>query len=211
MLFRLPRRSLALGAGATLLATSALTSCGMDERTNKINQITAGTVDRDGRLDALNVMVVSAEPETGTLVGLLTSNSDDEELSLDSVEVKDAEVSDFEPLVVAPTGSAQLTEAGIRIDGDFVAGDFIEVTLGFSDGEQVLQVPVLPSCRHYEGFDDAPTPSASPAPGASESAAPEEGATETEEVEGSEDGLDTEGSGTAVYECEPPEAPEHEE
>ena len=64
---------------------------------------------------------------------------------------------DLEPVTVPAGGSAQLHDAGIRIEGTFEAGEVYDVTLTFDNGDVVeLAMPVVTQCGQYEGLDDAP-------------------------------------------------------
>ena len=154
------RRTLRFTFGALLLATAAaLSSCGFDYATDRVNTLTAGTFDRSADVDILNAVVVSEYPGSGTLLGLLAQRADvDEPGVLTSVTTNvSEEPPEFEPVQVPVGGSVQLSEAGIRIDGDYEAGDFIDVTFTFENGEEVvLGVPVMAPCHEYEGLDDAP-------------------------------------------------------
>ena len=72
------RRSARLltATGALVLAASALTSCGFDYATDRVYTPGAGTNDRDGSVDVLGAVVVSAEDGSGTLVA--SFSNDDE-------------------------------------------------------------------------------------------------------------------------------------
>lgn len=157
---RHPRRTLRFAIGALLLAAPVLSSCGFDYATDRVNDITAGHTNRDASVDVLNALVVAGHPDSGTLVGMLVNNGveDDEDTELTSVTSgPDGTEAEFEPLAVPAGGSAQLQEAGIRIEGTFEAGGVYDVTLTFANGDEVeLAVPVVTECGHYEGYDDAP-------------------------------------------------------
>jgi hypothetical protein len=162
MHLRHSRRTLRFAIGVLLLAP-VLASCG-DYATDRVNNLTAGTFDRSADVDLLNAVVVAERPNSGTLIGLLvkpaTSNDTDQDepgvLSSITTDVSD-EAPEFEPIEVPTGGSAQLADAEIRIDGEFEAGEFIDVTLTFDNGDELtLGVPVMPACDEYEGYDDAP-------------------------------------------------------
>ena len=157
---RHPRRTLRYALGALLLAAPVLTSCGFDYATDRVNEITAGHTNRETDVDVLNSLIVAGQPDSGTLIGMLVNNDRDEEAELTSVTSgpDDAEA-EFEPLTVPAGGSAQLQDAGIRIEGTFAAGRVHDVTLTFEGGEVIeveLAVPVVTECGQYDGYDDAP-------------------------------------------------------
>ncbi len=154
-----PRATLRLAAVAVLVATPALASCGFDRATNKINQITAGTTERDGTVDVLNALIVSERPGSGTLIGQLANNDSEETIALETVvSGPDAVPASVQRLDVQPGGRRQLHEAEVRIDGSYVAGEVFEVMLSFDNGEEVeMTVPVVTACEEYEGLDDAPS------------------------------------------------------
>ncbi len=150
------RRTLRLALGALLLAP-VLSSCGFNYATDRINEITAGHNNRDGTVDVLNALIVSGQPDSGTLVGLLVNNDADTDIQLTAVTSgADQTAAEAGPVVVPADGRAQLQDAGIRIDGTFGAGEVYDVTLTFDNGEVVeLAVPVVTQCGQYDGLDDA--------------------------------------------------------
>lgn len=153
------RRTLRFAIGALLLAAPVLTSCGFDYATDRVNDHTAGSTDHGAAVDVLNALVVAAEPNSGTLLGLL-SNNDDQEHALTSLTGPEDAPVDFDEVEIPADGSAQLADAGVRIDGAFEAGDFIDLTLTFDNGDEVaIAVPVVTACGQYEGLDDAPATS----------------------------------------------------
>lgn len=154
-----PRAATRLAAVALLVAAPALTSCGFDRPTSKINQITAGDSERGASVDVLNVLIVSERPGSGTLVGLLVNNDQTESVALETVMTgPDAAPASVQRLEINPGGRRQLSEAEIRVDGAFRAGEVHEVVLGFSTGEEVeLGAQVVPACEEYAGLDDAPS------------------------------------------------------
>lgn len=177
----MPHLRLALAAGGLLLAVPALSSCGFDYPTERVNTVGAGVSERSEQVDVTGAAIVSGAPDSGNLIGSLSNNSETEGDTLVSVSGSQVEARRFEPVDVAPgrfVNLAALVEEGegIEVTGDFVAGDFVEVTFEFEASEPVtLNVPVAKNCYEYEGL--APTD-----------------ATEVPE--------------TDAYECTPPEAPE---
>lgn len=150
------RRSLAAAAGL-LLAVPALSSCGFDAATDRVNTIGAGVSERSSMVDALGIIVVSAEAGSGNVIGGLANNdreSDDTLVSLGG----DVTAAGFAPVEVPADGHvnlADLAEAGegIEVTGDFIAGDFVEITFEFAQADAVtLTVPVKKECYQYEGL-----------------------------------------------------------
>ena len=64
------RRALALGT-AGLAATAALSACGFNYPTDRINNLVAGVDDRSGTVEVLNAAVVSQSDNSGTFVATL--------------------------------------------------------------------------------------------------------------------------------------------
>ncbi|MGZ5399937.1 MAG: hypothetical protein ACXWDL_06915 [Nocardioides sp.] len=153
------RRSLALATGALLL-TAPLASCGFDPATNRVNTITPGTSDRDGTVDVLNAVIVSAEEGSGVFITTLVNNDLEDEASLDTITADDAEavqVSEFPPVTVAANGLVNLAgdgQEGIPVEGEVAPGAVIPMTLQLSGGQVVrLKVPVVANCQEFAGID----------------------------------------------------------
>ena len=57
-------------------------------------------------------------------------------------------------------------EQGIKVTGEFTAGEFIELSVGFDNGETAdMDVPVVTADDEYTGLDNGtgvPSPSAEP-------------------------------------------------
>lgn len=154
------RRTLALASGVLLLAPLTA-SCGFDYATDRVNENTAGATNREGTVDVLNALVVATGPGSGTFVAQLSNNNDAESAALTSVAGEAAGV----PLEVSaasvdllPRAAANLAdEEGIRVTGDFEAGQVLPMTLAFDTGEQIeVNVPVVAACEQYAELDDAP-------------------------------------------------------
>lgn len=153
------RRSLALVSGALLLS-APVASCGFDPATDRINTITPGTSDRDGTVDVLNAVIVSAEEGSGVLVTTLVNNDNEQEASLDSVTADDAEavqVGEFSAISIDPNGMVNLAaedQEGIPVEGELAAGDVVPLTLQLSGGQVIqLDVPVVWNCEEFAGID----------------------------------------------------------
>ncbi|MEI2810361.1 MAG: hypothetical protein V9F00_09195 [Nocardioides sp.] len=140
---------------ATTRDYTAANGVNVDEPTNDIAII--GTV------------VVSAEDGTGTLVGNL-ANKTDEPIALMSVKGVPGNTtvtsSEFAPITVPGRAGVPLAGGdveGIRLIGDFAAGDFLKLTLAFDNGDQILvNAPVAADDHAFDGFDNAPAPETTP-------------------------------------------------
>jgi hypothetical protein len=159
-----PRRSLALTVAALALTAPALTSCGFDYATDRYYTPANGANNRDGVVDVLGAVVVSTEPGSGTFLASLSNNSTTEATSfteLGATEGGDVTAAEFEPVEIAPGALINLAEppAEIEVTGEFEAGDFVEVALGFDNGERtVVEVPVVDNHGYFEGLDGEPLP-----------------------------------------------------
>jgi hypothetical protein len=152
-------RSLATAAAAIALA-APLTSCGFDNATEREYNVNSAAEEREGTVDVLNAVIVSAAEGSGTFVASLSNNDEAEEQSLTGIsggEGTTLEAADFEPVAVPPNGLVNLAEppADIVVTGDFTAGDFIPMSVDFGNGERIsFNVPVVPDDSGYwEGMD----------------------------------------------------------
>ncbi len=156
----MPHLRLALAAGGLLLAVPALASCGFDYPTERVNTVGAGVTNREGTVDIGGSLVVSAQPDSGTLIGALSNTSDDP-ISLESVtgEEGGVEVDEFEPVEVPGRGHVNLAtlaedDEGLIVSGSFEAGDFVTVTFNFDNDQSIsIDVPVMKPCYEYEDID----------------------------------------------------------
>ena len=150
------RRSLALTIAAVALATTGLSSCGFDYATDRYYTPSVGTNDRDGTVDVLAAVVVSTEPGSGTFIASLSNGDPDTDVSMTELGLSDGTPVEFEPVVVPAGELVNLAEpaADLKLTGDFEAGDFIELALGFDNGERVvLDVPVVVNGGYYADLD----------------------------------------------------------
>ena len=158
------RRSFALTTAAVALATTGLSSCGFDYATDRYYTPSVGTNDVEGTVKVLAAVVVSTEPGAGTFIASLSNNDQDEDVSLTELGLADGEPVDFEPVVVEKGALVNLAEpaANLELTGEFEAGDFVEVALGFDNGERVvLDVPVVENGGYYADLD-GPAPAEEP-------------------------------------------------
>lgn len=169
------RRTLVLAVGALLLATPALSSCGFNLATDRVNTTQHGATNRDKAVDVLAAVIIAEQPGTGTLSARLVNNSDG---PTELTEIAGAEAtlsfSSIEPTEIAAGRAVAVADLGegIRVDGDYQAGEIVPLTMTFSNGDQVtLDVPVVKACDVYADVEQAP-------PVESETA--ESGETETE-------------------------------
>jgi len=172
---RLPRRSarlrLSISVGALALAAPGVSACGFDNATDRENTIVNGTTNQEGEVDVLNAIVASSEEGSGTLIATLSNNSGEETVSLESVSFgsnSTVQVASFSPVEVAPHSLVNLAteDQGIKVTGEFAAGEFIELSLGFDNGETVdMAVHVVAAEDEYTDLDDGtgvPSPTGEP-------------------------------------------------
>ena len=107
----------------------------------------------------LSAVVVSTEPGSGTFVASLSNNYLDDEASLTEVTLIEGDSPapvEFEPVVIKPGALVNLAEpaADIKLTGDFEAGDFVEVAIGFDNGETVeMEIEVVENGGYYADLD----------------------------------------------------------
>ena len=149
-----------LVSAATVVALAApLSSCGFDYATDRVYTPGSGANNREGDVDVLSAVVVSAAEGSGTFVASLANNSPDAEESFTAVAGQDATVTaaEFEPITIPAGGLVNLAEpaAGIVLTGEFTAGDVVPLTVDFGNGERIsLNVPVVSNDTGYwEGMD----------------------------------------------------------
>lgn len=154
------RRSLVRATAALALA-APLTSCGFDYATDRYYNVAHGANDRDGAVDVLNAMVVSTEAGSGTFIASLSNNSTEEAQTFSELTGEGLTIAEFQPVEIPAGGLVNLAEPAtdIKVEGDFTAGDFIAVEIGFESGERTqLEIPVVPNSGEYAGLDGEPAP-----------------------------------------------------
>ena len=149
-----------LVTAATVVALAApLSSCGFDYATDREYSVNSAVENRDGVVDVLNAVVVSASEGSGTFVASFSNNDTSKEQTFTAVAGQDSSVTaaEFEPVTIPPDGLVNLAEpaADIVLTGDFAAGDVVPLTVDFGNGERVsLNVPVVSDDTGYwEGMD----------------------------------------------------------
>ena len=146
-------------AAAVVALAAPLSSCGFDYATDRDYTPGSGANNREGEVDVLSAVVVSAAEGSGTFVASFSNNDPDEEQTFTAVAGEDATVTaaEFEPITIAPGGLVNLAEpaAGIVVTGEFGAGDVVPLTVDFGNGERVsLNVPVVSNeTGYWEGMD----------------------------------------------------------
>jgi hypothetical protein len=181
------RRKIALALTGAMLAVPALSSCGFNKATDRVYTPAAGVNDQDTNVDVLGAVIVSGQEGSGTFVASFANNVPDEEVTVESLAGAGGttiQVESFEPIAVPAGGFVNLAdEGGIPVTGSFSAGDFVPVTVSFSNGERAtMKVPVVADEGDYEGLDGSASSSSSP----SESPSDEESPTESPSASPSE-------------------------
>ena len=171
---RLSRRNtkhrLALSIGALVLAVPGVAACGFNYATDREYTPGNGANNKQGDVDVLNAVIVSSEDGSGTFIATLSNNLSDETISLDSVSFgsnSTVEVAPFDAIEVPAHGFVNLAnDQGIKVAGDFAPGDFIELSLGFDNGETAdLDVHVVAADNEYTDLDNGtgvPAPAGTP-------------------------------------------------
>jgi hypothetical protein len=164
------RRSLGLGA-AGLAATTALTACGFNYPTDRINNPVSGVDYRDGTVDILNAVVVAKAANSGTFVATFVNGSPSKPVSLQSASGDNTTISNVSatPFTMQPGTLRNLAAtSGIPVSGTFALGQFVNISFQFDDGETAnLSVPVVTDDGQWAGLDTAtasPTPTSTASP-----------------------------------------------
>ena len=162
------RRSLALSTLGAVLLVPSLSGCGFNMATDRVYTPAAGVNYRDGSVDILNAAIVSKAPNSGTFVASFvndgTSKATFTDMSGDGSAIANV---DAKPIGIEPNTLVNLADqGGIHVSGTFTAGDFVNVTLDFDNGEsETMDVPVVSDGGQWAGLDTstgAPSPSSSP-------------------------------------------------
>ena len=153
-----------LVATAALVTTGALTSCSFgttnfDAQTNQNYNPAEGALDRDGTVDVLDAIIVSATDGSGRLISGLSNNDNAQDDTLVGVSGPAAEV-EFPTEVPIPSGrfvqlaDSDLSEA-IVVTGDEVdAGGHVELTFEFEHAEPVtVDVTVVPNTDEFASVE----------------------------------------------------------
>jgi len=158
----MPHLRLALAAGGLLLAVPALSSCGFDYPTERVNTVGAGVTAHDAKVDVGSALIVAGQADSGTLIGTLSNNTEDP-ISLTSMtggENGSITADQRDAIEVPAQGHVNLATLaedgeGLTVTGEFDAGDFVTVTLEFDNNESVtMEIPVMKPCYQFEGLDN---------------------------------------------------------
>lgn len=154
-----PRRTVATAAAVLALALP-LTSCGFDYATERDYTPASGANNRDGVVDVLSAVIVSAREGSGTFIASFSNNDPDSAATFTALsgdEGSDVAAAEFEPVEIGPGALVNLAEpaADIVVTGDFGSGNIVALTVDFGDGERVsLNVPVVTDdAGYWEGMD----------------------------------------------------------
>jgi hypothetical protein len=147
-------------AAAVLALAVPLSSCGFDYATDRDYTPAGGANNRDGDVDVLSAVVVSAAEGSGTFVASFSNNDPDDEQTFTAIagaEGAAVTAADFEPVTISAGGLVNLADPAtdIVLTGDFEAGDVLPLTIDFGNGERIsLNVPVVADDTGYwEGMD----------------------------------------------------------
>jgi hypothetical protein len=161
------RRTTALSVGSLLLAAPLLSSCGFNYATDRPNTLAAGVNNRDGSVDVLGAVIVSAQDNSGTFIAALANNDQTASVSLQSLAGAggdDLQAKSFPPRKIGPGGALNLSqEGGVPVTGTFKAGDVVSLAVVMDNGEKInLDVPVVADSGYFGGYDTSSSGSASP-------------------------------------------------
>jgi copper(I)-binding protein len=147
-------------AAAVLALAVPLSSCGFDYATDRDYTPAGGANNREGDVDILSAVVVSAADGSGTFVASLSNNDTDTEQTFTGVsgdEGASIEAAEFDPITIPAGGLVNLADpaADVVLTGDFAAGDFVPLAVDFGSGERVtMKVPVVADdFGYWEGMD----------------------------------------------------------
>jgi hypothetical protein len=220
---RLRSHRLTLLVAGALLASPLLAGCGFNYQTDRINTISAGTNDRSGTVDVLGAVVIAGQDNAGLFVASFVNKDVKDPIELDGVKQTDRvqPTGDEKPIEIAPGATVSLFQTGgLAIGGTFKAGEFLPVTVAFSNGQvTTVNVSVVPPCHQYslDKLTELTLPTAAASQDATDPAGqptPDVG-TETEATESESASADESGDESAAesdpYSCDPLPAIEHGE
>jgi hypothetical protein len=148
------RRRLTTAAVALTLPvlTAGLSGCGFDAPTDQRYNPAVGVNAQDGDVDALNVLIVSATPGSGTFVGTFANNDQDEGDALSGVTGEGVQVELGDQVDIPAGGLLTIDDGSATVTGDRVeAGNFVRLTITFDNAASVtLRAPVVPQSGPYE-------------------------------------------------------------
>jgi len=167
MPLRMSARLLA-SAGALALAAS-LSSCGFNYATDRVYDVAAGTTNREGSVDVLSAVIVSAQPGSGTLITSFSNNNVSQGAKVTGIAPggqSSVQVESFQPIKVPGGGLVNLADSGgITIKApNLQAGDIETLKFSFGDGSsEDVDIPVVWACNEWQGLDTSASSSSASA------------------------------------------------
>ncbi|WP_332662692.1 hypothetical protein [Aeromicrobium sp.] len=167
---------------ATALATTALLTLGgcgtgFEADTNRVYQAAVGA-DHRGEIDVLNTLLVANDDGSATLAASIVNNTDAEQklasVTITTLDGKDLTVRSTEKALKLPAGMLTPVDGTSDAGGFWVtegaeAGDYVKVTLNFSEAAQVtIEAPVVARTEEYAKIASEPTPEPSATPSETE-------------------------------------------
>ena len=129
---------------------------GFDYATDRINTLSNGTTDRSASVNVVGAVVVAQENDLGAFAATLINTDENAPAALTSLASGGAGAvtpfGDAPVSVAVPTNGLvnMFREGSVPVSGEFEAGDFVSITLGFDTGESItMDVPVVKPCYHY--------------------------------------------------------------
>lgn len=164
------RRRIALLTSALVITAPALTACGFNMATDRENSTVAGANNRDGSVDVLNAVLVTAENGSARLVATYSNNNVEEAASVTDVQATDGDVTvkGFSPVEMKAYGNAvpKHSDPETLVKGDSVKrGGYVRLTFSFGDGtSSEVNVPVMAAWEEYAGWGPGCTSEERPEP-----------------------------------------------
>lgn len=149
-----------VAATALLLLVPALSACGFSAQTDQVYQPATGVDNRDGQVNVLNALIVSAHDGAGTFAGTLVNTNLSQADQLVSITDSKGTVA----IPVPPNGLVNLATAGeVRLkNADIVPGGWVSLTLQFASGQTTqIDAPVVQNKDEYADIPVGPTGSQS--------------------------------------------------
>ncbi len=160
-------RRLAATVCTLVLAGGLATGCGFYDATDRPYTPANGTNDNppDAEVAVLGAVIVSTEPGSGTFIATISNKSLVDDVALIAVAGGSTDVpitaDEFEPKLATIGSFNNLADdSGIKVNGDFRAGDFVRLNLSFDNGDQLnVDMPVVPNSGYWANLDGpAPPP-----------------------------------------------------
>lgn len=138
------RRSITAVVAVPVLSLGTA-ACGFDAPTDQIYNPAVGVSDQSGEVDVLNVVIVSAEDGSGTVVASFANNDIENDDALADVTGEDAEVQVGGDTEIPAAGYLNLSDGSLQVSGEGVTpGATVGLTFDFDRAEPItLQAPVV--------------------------------------------------------------------